>query len=48
LAFDRSEASKLIQKVAFLEGEVEDVREAWNMAEANFQDLSNEVAWLNR
>jgi outer membrane murein-binding lipoprotein Lpp len=42
------EVSDLAQKVASLEGDVEDARQARDTAEVNFQNLSDKVAYHNR
>jgi hypothetical protein len=36
LAFFHTEANELTRRVAFLEGELEDERKAWDTTEANF------------
>jgi hypothetical protein len=48
LAFVHGEADELTRKVAFLEGELKDARQARDIAEVNFQGLSTEVADVNQ
>jgi hypothetical protein len=48
LVYVRGEANELGQNVSFLKGVVEDACQARDMVEANFQDLSDEVACLNQ
>jgi hypothetical protein len=48
LVYVRGEVNELGQKVSFLKGVVEDACQARDMVEANFQDLSDEVACLNQ
>jgi hypothetical protein len=48
LAFVHGEDDELTRKVAFLEGELKDARQARDIAEVNFQGLSTEVADVNQ
>jgi hypothetical protein len=48
LALVHGEADELTRKVAFLEGELKDARQARDIAEVNFQGLSTEVADVNQ
>jgi hypothetical protein len=48
LAFVCGEASELTQRVAFLECELEDARQAWDTAKVNFQGLFDEVVGVNQ
>jgi hypothetical protein len=44
LAFVRVEADEFTRKVVLMEGELADACQAWEMAEANFQGLSDRLA----
>jgi hypothetical protein len=47
-AFVHGEADEFTQKVALLEGELADARQAQDTVEVNFQGLSDGVANVNR
>jgi hypothetical protein len=48
LAFVCGEVDEFARKVALLEGELVDMHQAWDMADANFKVLSDRVANVNR
>jgi hypothetical protein len=48
LAFVCGEVDEFARKVALLEGELADMHQAWDMADANFKGLSDRVADVNR
>jgi hypothetical protein len=48
LASVHGEVDELTRRVSFLEGELIDVHQERNMAEANLQGLSNKMADVNR